>query len=107
MPDVFGFQTHQAIEKLLKALLNEIGVRYPRTHDLAELTALLESHDQPLATMPMDLSRLTAFAVEFRYDDLPAGLALEPAKARLAVSLLRQHVESRLHAISLVRKPSI
>ncbi len=45
VPDVFGFQAQQAVEKLFKALLNEIGVRYPRTHDLAELAALVESHD--------------------------------------------------------------
>lgn len=27
VPDVFGFQAQQAVEKLFKALLNEIGVR--------------------------------------------------------------------------------
>ncbi len=105
VPDVFGFQTQQAVEKLFKALLNEIGVRYPRTHDLAELAALVELHDQPLIRMPVALSQLTAFAVEFRYDDLPASLAPDPAKARLAVALLRQHVESRLQTINLTRRP--
>ena len=105
VPDVFGFQAQQAVEKLFKALLNEIGVRYPRTHDLAELAALVESYDQPLASMPMALSQLTAFAVEFRYDDLPASQALDPTKTRMTVALLRKHVELRLHAINLTRRP--
>jgi hypothetical protein len=28
IPDIFGFETQQAAEKLLKALLIEIGIRY-------------------------------------------------------------------------------
>lgn len=55
--------------------------------------------------MPMALSQLTAFAVEFRYDDLPASQALDPTKARMTVALLRKHVELRLHAINLTRRP--
>ncbi len=53
----------------------------------------------------MALSQLTAFAVEFRYDDLPASQALDPTKTRITVALLRKHVELRLHAINLTRRP--
>jgi hypothetical protein len=31
VPDVFGFQTQQAVEKLLKAILTELRVRYRPT----------------------------------------------------------------------------
>jgi HEPN domain-containing protein len=104
VPDVFGFQTQQALEKLLKALLNEAGVRYPRTHDLAELVALVESTDQPLPQTPISLSRLTAFAVEFRYDDVPSGLALDAVEARTTVARMRKHVEGRLEAMAARQK---
>ena len=104
VPDVFGFQVQQAVEKLLKAILAEIGVRYRPTHDVAELVAMVESHDKPLPVTPLTLSRLTAFAVEFRYDDLPGSLALDPAEARKTVAVLRQHVEARLDQIAAARR---
>ena len=44
--------------------------------------------------------RLTAFAVEFRYDDVPFGLGLVPAEARVTVAMLRKHVEERVAAIA-------
>lgn len=103
VPDVFGFQTQQAVEKLLKALLNELGLRHPRTHDLAELIGLVESHDEQLPATPIALSRLTAFAVEFRYEDLPPSLALDPAHARRTIAILREHVERRLEGIQSTR----
>ena len=37
----FGFHAQQAAEKLIKALLNERGIKYPRTHELQILTAEL------------------------------------------------------------------
>ncbi len=103
IPDVFGFQVQQAVEKLLKAILTEIGVRYRPTHDMAELVAMVEANDEQLPAMPLVLSRLTAFAVEFRYDDLPVTLALDPADARRAVAILRRHVEARLDQIAAAR----
>jgi len=62
--------------------LIEIGIRYRRTHDLAELVQLVQPHDQPIPPTPILLSRLTAFAVQFRYEELPGDLALVPAEAR-------------------------
>lgn len=79
-------------------------MRYRPTHDLAELVAMVESHDKPLPLTPLKLSRLTAFAVEFRYDDLPGSLALGPAEARKTVAVLRQHVEARLDQIAAARR---
>ena len=52
VPDVFGFHTQQAVEKLLKALLTELGVSYRRTHDVAELVAMVERRDQPIPATP-------------------------------------------------------
>lgn len=104
IPDIFGFETQQAAEKLLKALLIEIGIRYRRTHDLAELVQLVQLHDQPIPPTPIVLSRLTAFAVQFRYEELPGDLALVPAEARDTVAILRKHVESRIEQIAATRR---
>jgi len=106
VPDVFGFQTQQAVEKLLKAFLCELGIRYRRTHDIAELAAMVESHDERLPVTPIALERLSAFAVEFRYDDLPATLTLDPVEARATVALLRQHIAERVEKIA-IRKPRL
>jgi HEPN domain-containing protein len=40
---VVGFHAHQCVEKALKAVLARWGIRFRRTHDLAELLDLL--HD--------------------------------------------------------------
>ena len=41
--DVACFETQQAIEFLLKAILLENGVRYNKSHDIRYLLSLLES----------------------------------------------------------------
>jgi HEPN domain-containing protein len=105
VPDVFGFHTQQAVEKLLKALLTELGVSHRRTHDVAELVAMVEQRDQPIPATPIALSRLTAFAVQFRYDELPGNLALDPSEARDTVTTLRKHVEGRLREIEAKSRP--
>jgi len=84
--------------------LIEIGIRYRRTHDLAELVQLVQPHDQPIPPTPILLSRLTAFAVQFRYEELPGDLALVPAEARDTVAILRKHVESRIEQIAATRR---
>ncbi len=63
--DVVCFHAHQCVEKYIKAMLVSQGLAPPRTHDLAELAALLSSdHDLPLAAA--DLGVLTPYAVETR-----------------------------------------
>src|SRR6266702_3816111 len=53
--EIFGFHCQQAAEKLLKALLSQAGIGYPRTHHLRLLMDLLADSGQPL---PTDLSEL-------------------------------------------------
>ena len=38
-----GFLAQQAVEKAIKAVLSHFGVRYRRTHDLAQLLDLLST----------------------------------------------------------------
>jgi hypothetical protein len=46
--DAIGFHTQQAVEKLLKAVLANRNVEYPRVHDIDRLVDLLEAHDGSL-----------------------------------------------------------
>jgi hypothetical protein len=85
--------------------MTELGVRYPITHDVAELVRMVELHDEQLPATPIRLSRLTAFAVQFRYDELPESLALDPIEARRTVAILRQHVINRLDQIVAKQQP--
>lgn len=45
--DMIGFHAQQAVEKLLKAVLANLGIGYPRTHDIDRLVDLLADNDVP------------------------------------------------------------
>lgn len=68
--EVVGFHCQQAVEKSLKSVLAENDVDFPNTHDLAELTELLNDIevDGPISTD--DIGYLKPWAVELRYDIL-------------------------------------
>lgn len=65
--DTACFHTQQAAEKYLKGLLALRGEPFPRTHNLEELQHLGEALPAwPLAGL--DLTQLSSYAVEVRYD---------------------------------------
>src|SRR5438445_211084 len=70
--DAVCFHCQQAAEKYLKALLQEIGMAVPRTHNLNDLLNLLLSYDSTLATLRRGLRSLIRYAVEYRYPGLRA-----------------------------------
>lgn len=64
--DAACFHAQQAAEKLLKAVLQDRGIEFPRTHDLADLVSLdagLPLHGVTIA----DIRALTRYAVIYRY----------------------------------------
>jgi HEPN domain-containing protein len=63
------FHCQQAAEKYLKALLQEVGVVAPRTHDLEDLLDLLLPYDATLVPLRRVLISLTRYAVDLRYPD--------------------------------------
>jgi len=65
--DLVCFHCQQAVEKYLKALLQELSVPTPRTHDLDSLLAMLLIHDPTLAPFQRRVDALTTFAVDYRY----------------------------------------
>ena len=64
------FHAQQSVEKALKAVLMANQVHFRRTHDLNEITTLLEgAHLTPPFVTDVYLG-LSPFAVELRYDEL-------------------------------------
>lgn len=61
------FHAQQCAEKYLKAFLQKSNIVFPRTHDLADLLALVLSIEPSWTSMQADLNTLSAFAVEYRY----------------------------------------
>ena len=65
--DTACFHAQQAAEKYLKGLLAFLGEPFPRTHNLEELQHLGEKLPSwPLTAL--DLTQLSSYAVEVRYD---------------------------------------
>jgi len=67
----FGFHIQQAVEKLLKALLCQLAVKYRRTHDLEYLVRLLQDRGETMPTGIVDISQLESYGVAYRYDAIP------------------------------------
>jgi HEPN domain-containing protein len=65
--DIVCFHCQQAVEKYLKALLQELSISFPKTHDLEVLLDLLLPHAPTLNTLRRRLDALSNFAVEYRY----------------------------------------
>jgi HEPN domain-containing protein len=70
-PDVYledlCFDAQQASEKSLKALLIARRIRFPFTHNLGELIALLQQDGVVIPESVLQAAALTDYAVEARY----------------------------------------
>jgi HEPN domain-containing protein len=75
--EILGFHAQQAAEKMLKAALTNRAIRYGRTHDLTDLLRLLHLHQLSLPADLEEIKRLTPFASEFRYTELPVQHRLD------------------------------
>jgi HEPN domain-containing protein len=65
--DAVCFHAEQCAEKLIKALLIDLGVTPPRTHDLVALDRLLTPVCPGWSWPVAELRLLTRAAVDFRY----------------------------------------
>jgi len=93
---IFGFHAQQAVEKSLKAWISVAGGTYGFTHDLERLILELEQLGCDVTAFE-DLTELSAFAVQFRYETMDQE---EPHIARAdilrKVEALYEHVQSAL-----------
>lgn len=80
------FDSQQAAEKAVKAVLALHGADFPRTHELARLFDLLESSAHPVSDELWNAaSVLTPYAIETRYPGV--GRPLTQADHREALAL--------------------
>lgn len=93
--DLACFHCQQAAEKYLKALLHELGLTVPKTHDLEELLDLLLPHDATLATLRRRVDALNDYAVDYRYPGVRATIRRMQAALR-HVEHVRTELRTRL-----------
>jgi HEPN domain-containing protein len=82
--DIVCFHCQQAAEKFLEALLVDLGLPVPRTHDLEDLLQLLRPHHPKLFGLKRGVDYLTQFAVESRYPGFPTSRRQANAERRWA-----------------------
>jgi hypothetical protein len=74
---IVGFHAQQAIEKLIKAVLSDNQIAYPRANDLDRLLHLLEAEQITQPPGAQQLGRLTPWATYLRYEDPPEPISLD------------------------------
>ena len=82
--DAICFHSQQCVEKYLKAVLQENGVEFQKTHDLDLLLDKCERYRPELSKLAKDLIELSSFAVEIRYPGMEA--AAEDAQSCMATA---------------------
>lgn len=80
------FDTQQAAEKALKAVLIARGIPFRFTHDIAELLTLLENHGISLPEEIRAAADLTDYAVESRYPGPSEPVSEEEFKDALRIA---------------------
>lgn len=95
-----GFHAQQAVEKLLKALLAQLGVDYELTHNLDRLVVALQAAGEVLPRTPLALNELNDFSVFYRYDLLFQYAVPEKEDVLASVRLIREFVVGRIAALS-------
>ena len=93
--ELIGFHYQQATEKLLKALLAERNIDFPRTHDIVRLMELVDDADYDVPAPLQELASLTSFAVALRYE-MESSSVLAAEDVREMVEQLRTWVEAEL-----------
>ena len=100
-PQIAAFHAQQATEKVLKALLVQQQIDFPRTHSIGALLALLEEAGVAGVQELIDATSLTRYAVSTRYpgEEDPVGREEAQEAAALAVQVF-DWVAARLPASS-------
>jgi len=94
--DIVGFHCQQAVEKFLKAVLVKNEVVFRKTHDLIELTELLEDNGLPLPENRDALGELGPFAGTARYDFFDEPVSFNRHLALLTVHSVRDWTRNLL-----------
>jgi HEPN domain-containing protein len=77
--EVIGFHCQQAAEKMLKALLSDLGAAFHKAHEPGALMDTLARSGAPLRDEFENLDILTPFGAVYRYDDYDGAESLNRA----------------------------
>jgi len=79
--DAVCFHAQQAVEKFLKAILQEKSLPIPRSHSLIEILVLISKKDTNIILLQPEVNILEGYAVNFRYP----GFTAEKVEAKQAL----------------------
>jgi len=95
------FHSQQCVEKYLKALLAQHGIRFTKTHDLVELMGLLPE-DAARGLVVTEIGLLSRYAVETRYPGIWDPVDREEAEQAAATAgAVRNIIRKRLAPAAL------
>ena len=94
--ELFGFHAQRAAELAFKAWITLLGQRYERTHNVADLLAILESAGVGEAQPFAHLATLTPYAVKYVYEEIE-NPTMDRHFVANEVNALADLVESVLH----------
>jgi len=92
--DAACFHAQQCIEKYLKALLQENGLAFEKTHNLIRLLERLLPLNPLWESTRNSLAQLTAYAVVFRYPGESASKELAKKAVRICNQLRKDFRQS-------------
>ena len=74
---IVGFHVQQTVEKLIKAVLSDNQIAYPRVNNLDRLLHLLEAEQITQPPGAQQLGSLTPWATHLRYEDPAEPISLD------------------------------
>jgi HEPN domain-containing protein len=95
--NIVCFHVQQAVEKYLKARLEEAGLSIPKTHDLLHLLNLAVATEPFWSSDHGSFSLLVSYAVQTRYP----GKSVTKTDARHAIQLCREFRKEARRALGL------
>ena len=94
--NIFGFHAQRGAELAFKAWITLLGQRYERTHNVADLLAILASDGVSEAQPFAHLATLTPYAVKYVYEEIE-NPTMDRQFIANEVNALADLVESMLH----------
>ena len=94
--NIFGFHAQRGAELAFKAWITLLGQRYERTHNVADLLAILASNGVGEAQPFAHLATLTPYAVKYVYEEIE-NPTMDRQFVANEVNALADLVESLLH----------
>lgn len=96
-PSPICFHSQQLAEKILKALLISIKIKFPKSHDLVALAALIETKIPEIKNYQEEIKTLNQYYVETRYPgDYPEFTAEEAKEALGAATKIKDFVLEKI-----------